>query len=307
MLEQSEMKRCFVCGPQPVGAFEVKRNGKLHSYCRPCHLKKNRECYAKRLKKLPPGEAVRRLEAEAPGLFPPAAAGESIGCLRCRHAQVSLETEFRPGNSAPLIFCERLEWEGKNPIRPICWVNCPMADPRQAQPKALRIYWNRWGPLGDRIRCATPLMIAFLKAHWQTLTSENLVAATGWDMRRIEAVVRYHGIGGVRVGKTRLHLCGMVNHRFTRAQSDLIGDLYNTEKWPGVITYNINPEERRRREALRRAIVRQVRALNPEGPKWTFPQIQRHNTKRLHSDLARRKKARSGIKRKVNQHMSVNY
>jgi hypothetical protein len=294
--------RCEISKPATNEHFASGKNKDgFHSYCRPCTNALGKEQYHKRAKKLPPGEAARRVMAIDVNLFPPAAPGESIGCLRCRHAQLHFDTDFSPGNTRPLILCER-----ENKVREICWHSCPVADPRLSKPRHLHKYTARWGALGDKLGHASPLTIAFLRAYWTTAPAEQLEKATGWTMFKLTSMVRYYKIGGSHTSNNRLHLIGKKqNERFSQRQTAWLLREYSSPDWPGPLVYCLKQDEYERRLAQQREIVRTVRALNPQGPKWTWQQIQRHIGKRLRTQHDQKQKQRRGELRKVNQHVAI--
>jgi hypothetical protein len=166
-----------------------------------------------------------------PELFPPAEPGEQIGCLRCRHASVQIATDFEgvTPRSQVTVFCHKQEQ-----AIALRWSHCTLADPRPAKPRALAKYWKKFGPLGDKVHHASPLMVEFLKYSWQTWPASALERVTGWDILRIGKLVRYHGIGGAKAGKMRLHFMNPKGGRtcFTPEQTEWLLAEYNSPRWP---------------------------------------------------------------------------
>jgi hypothetical protein len=277
------------------------RDGLAHR-CKDCCNAKGREYYRGVVTQVDSGLPAALRAGMPPELFPPPAAGEGIGCLRCRHAAVYISTDFaglQPGGSTT-IFCHKQE-----AAVPIVWSHCPLADPRPAKPHALSKWWKRFGSFGDRLHHAGPLMVEFLKHCWSAWPAVELVKVCGWTMFKISQVVRYHGVGGVRTDNNRLHHMEPTKGRrcFTPEQSAWILAEYRSDRWPRPARYHGAPAGRKAWFTRRRnRIVEQVHALNPDGPRWTWQQIQRHIQKM--QQTAWKRARRHGV-RKVNQHLAI--
>jgi hypothetical protein len=273
-----------------------RRKGGLSFYCKECANRKGRNFYATRHREGGDSEYIPSGAAHVPvELFPPSAEGESIGCLRCRHARLLSANTFNA--ATPRIHCAR-----QNANVPVVFTACPIADPRPMKPRDLRLYWNKHGPLGDKLSKAGEVMKAYLKARWAVEESEALERATGWTMFKIAQVVRYHRLGGAKTKNNRLHWMDPRKGRvcFTSEQTAFLMEEYCSPRWPRPIIYSMKGA---RKAARRRAQNKLVARCNELGPPWSWEQILRHVEKQMRK---RGDRARSKTKgRRVNQFLII--
>lgn len=279
----------------------------LNAYCRDCVNEQQRACYKRRL-----ATGARRLQSgtamdKVPPALRPKAAVKSIGCLSCRHCELLPHSDFSKLREYSEDSIIPIRCNKERRARPMVWRDCPAADPRPAQPKKLARYWKKYGPLGDRNGHATPALLAFLAAHWQSAPADFLERVTGRTVFKLNQMVRYHGVGGVAAGKTRLHLMEPQKGRphFTASQTEWLLREYSSERWPRPANSRLPADELSRRLEARRRVVDGVNGLNPDGPRWNWEQIGWHISKQLKGRRARAVRARRGEGRKVNQWMSV--
>jgi hypothetical protein len=277
-------------------AFGRKQNGLPKSMCRLCLNARHRELYEQRAALLPPGEASSRIDALvqageiSPEIWPPRESVPRIGCFQCRHAGIGISTDFAPDTKSyrhdrrVTIFCGK-----KDKQMSLRYGGCTYADPRLAKPRPLRLWWTKWGALGDRTFDANPVLLEYLAAHWAWAPADWLVRVTGRSMATLGAIVRSHQLGGAQTRLNRLHHAARHASTFTHAQSLLLRRLYFSDAWPKPVGYLLDIVEREARIRAREQVVERVRALNPEGPKWTWHQIQRH----IHRQNAMASKQRS--------------
>lgn len=290
-------KYCFQCRrwkPMATAWARDKRRGDgVGIYCKECVNSYARTRYTGITMQVDSGVAF-----VPPELFPPTQPGQSIGCLRCRHADSAASTNFQDATPVTWvkIFCHRQE-----KTVPICWSNCPLADPRPSQPRDLARYWKKHGPLGDKVAHATPLAVEFLRHCWAHWKAADLERVTGWTMFKLAQIVRYHKVGGVAVGNTRLHWMEPTKGRvvFTREQSDWVMSEYHSPRWPAPYVYCMKPAKKAAITRARKRIIEHVATL---GPRWEWTQIQRHIQKRQKLNYGRAR--RRGV-RPVNQFCSA--
>jgi hypothetical protein len=251
---------------------------KLETRCKECINAAKRKKYEARLCGVASGASM-----VPPELFPPPAPGASMGCLRCRHASTCIETDFQKvkPDGEVLVYCARQEG-----IIPLEWTSCTLVDPRPAQPKALRRYWERYGPLGDLIPLAAPLLLEFLKHAWAHWPAADLQRVSLSSMPRLKDLVRKHGIGGAGVGNDRTSFAGRRQAGrglpcFTTAQSDWLETEYRSDRWPGMLRPGMLPENQQKVERQRAQILAHIATL---GPPWTWAQVTRHLNGRRHAE-----------------------
>jgi hypothetical protein len=263
-------------------------------YCKFCSNSWGRFHYHEQQERLALQSCAAHVPPELLAKFEPAP-GARIGCLRCRHARLLPTTDFTAPE--PRLRC------AKQGCAVALTSRCEIADPRPAKPRALQKYCKKYGPLGDKLTHAGGVLLAYLKARWTEEIAATLEEYSGYTMAKLASIVRYHKIGGIRVGKHRLHhMKPQPEKYFTPEQTEYLLAAYCSARWPRPLIWNLAETERKARLLERRRI---VDAVARRGPRWNWRQIQRHVIKQMKARRERGVKARRGEQRKVNQFVSI--